>query len=207
MNVRAERLDNESIRYIYKTYMKKDFPRSELKPLKSILALTESGRGDGNGFYDGNALAGYAFLIKAPSGRAYLIDYLAVLPSVRGRGYGSACLLALQSILDKRDMYSDKEAVRENEGYIIMAETEDPSFAAREEELQVRRRRIRFYEKNGFFDSRNTCRLFGVEYRILGKSSAAAEKEEIQIRCREELDSIYRTVIPKIVYGSQVIWL
>ncbi len=34
-----------------------------------------------------------------------------------------------------------------------MAETEDPSFAAREEELQVRRRRIRFYEKNGFFDS------------------------------------------------------
>lgn len=88
-----------------------------------------------------------------------------------------------------------------------MAETEDPSFAAREEELQVRRRRIRFYEKNGFFDSRNTCRLFGVEYRILGKSSAAAEKEEIQIRCREELDSIYRTVIPKIVYGSQVIWL
>ena len=88
MNVRAERLDNESIRYIYKTYMKKDFPRSELKPLKSILALTESGRGDGYGFYDGNALAGYAFLIKAPSGRAYLIDYLAVLPSVRGRGYG-----------------------------------------------------------------------------------------------------------------------
>lgn len=68
MNVRAERLDNESIRYIYKTYMKKDFPRSELKPLKSILALTESGRGDGYGFYDGNALAGYAFLIKAPSG-------------------------------------------------------------------------------------------------------------------------------------------
>lgn len=57
MNVRAERLDNESIRYIYKTYMKKDFPRSELKPLKSILALTESGRGDGYGFYDGNALA------------------------------------------------------------------------------------------------------------------------------------------------------
>ncbi|MCA5960295.1 hypothetical protein LC724_07290 [Blautia sp. RD014234] len=46
-----------------------------------------------------------------------------------------------------------------------------------------------------------------MEYRILGKSSAAAEKEEIQIRCREELDSIYRTVIPKIVYGSQVIWL
>ncbi len=25
MNVRAERLDNKSIRYIYKTYMKKDF--------------------------------------------------------------------------------------------------------------------------------------------------------------------------------------
>ena len=31
-----------------------------------------------------------------------------------------------------------------------MVESEDPSFAADETEKQVRRRRIRFYEKNGF---------------------------------------------------------
>lgn len=33
------------------------------------------------------------------------------------------------------------------------------------------------------------------------------EKEHSQMRCREELDSIYCTVIPKIVYGSQLKWL
>mgnify|MGYP000416625137 CR=1 FL=1 len=46
MKVRAERLDEESIRYVYKTYMKIDFPRSELKPLKSILSLIQQKRGE-----------------------------------------------------------------------------------------------------------------------------------------------------------------
>lgn len=124
-------------------------------------------------------------------GRAYLIDYLAVLPSLRDRGYGSACLRALQDVFGEN---------------LVMVESEEPSFAVREAERQVRRRRISFYEKNGFFDSRNICRLFGVEYRILGKSDCV-EEEHRQMRCREELDSIYRTVIPKIAYGSQVKWL
>lgn len=191
LKVKAELLDEERIRYIYKSHMKKDFPRAELKPLKSILMLIEQNRGEGYGVYNERELAGYAFLIKAPSGRAYLIDYLAVLPSLRDRGYGSACLRALQDVFGEN---------------LVMVESEEPSFAARETERQVRRRRISFYEKNGFFDSRNICRLFGVEYRILGKADCM-EEEHRQMRCREELDSIYRTVIPKIAYGSQVKWL
>ena len=99
-----------------------------------------------------------------------------------------------------------KSTANERE-YMIMVESEDPSFAADETEKQVRRRRIRFYEKNGFFDSQNVCRLFGVEYRILGKTSCMTQEEPRNMRCREELDSIYRTIIPKLVYHSQVKWM
>ena len=215
MKGRAERLDEESIRYVYKTYMKIDFPRSELKPLKSILSLIQQKRGEGYGFYDKDELTGYAFLIKAPSGRAYLIDYLAVLPSLRDRGYGSACLSALQNILEEKNTLHSKilgtgenmESTANEREYMIMVESEDPSFAADETEKQVRRRRIRFYEKNGFFDSQNVCRLFGVEYRILGKTSCMTQEEPRNMRCKEELDSIYRTIIPKLVYHSQVKWM
>ena len=155
MKVRAERLDEESIRYVYKTYMKIDFPRSELKPLKSILSLIQRKRGEGYGFYDKDELTGYAFLIKAPSGRAYLIDYLAVLPSLRDRGYGSACLSALQNILEEKNTLHSKllgtgenmESTANEREYMIMVESEDPSFAADETEKQVRRRRISVFMK------------------------------------------------------------
>ena len=184
MKVRAERLDEESIRYVYKTYMKIDFPRSELKPLKSILSLIQQKRGEGYGFYDKDELTGYAFLIKAPSGRAYLIDYLAVLPSLRDRGYGSACLSALQNILEEKNTLHSKllgtgenmESTANEREYTIMVESEDPSFAADETEKQVRRRRIRFYEKNGFFDSKNDCSHYGVENTLVGKTTSKTQE-------------------------------
>lgn len=63
MKVKAELLDEERIRYIYKSHMKKDFPRAELKPLKSILMLIEQNRGEGYGFYNERELAGHISLI------------------------------------------------------------------------------------------------------------------------------------------------
>ena len=120
MNVRAERLDNESIRYIYKTYMKKDFPRSELKPLKSILAPDRE-RQRGMGMGSMRECTGRICVFDKGTLREGIPDRLSGSAAVCERQrVWSACLLALQSILDKRDMYSDKEAVRENEGYIIM---------------------------------------------------------------------------------------
>ena len=45
MQYTVRRLDEEEISHIYKTYMKKDFPPAELKPLGHIIRSMERGYG------------------------------------------------------------------------------------------------------------------------------------------------------------------
>ena len=78
---------------------------------------------------------------------------------------------------------------------------EDPDTAPTAQERETRRRRIRFYLKNGARETGCRCRLFGVEYRILF-FPVARDFPDREIPAL--LDAVYRATIPGPVYRRQV---
>ena len=145
------RLTMEQAEQVYTRYMKQDFPRDELKPFAMIREADARGEYECLGCYDGDLLCGYAYLVKL--GREYLLDYFAVLADLRGSGYGSRILQVL------RENYADAAA--------MLIESENPDFAADDDALRERRRRLRFYLHAGCLDTGVTACVFGVEYRVL----------------------------------------
>ncbi len=145
------RLTMEQAEQVYTRYMKQDFPRDELKPFAMIREADARGEYECLGCYDGDLLCGYAYLVKL--GREYLLDYFAVLSDLRGSGYGSRILQVL------RENYADAAA--------MLIESENPDFAADDDALRERQRRLRFYLHAGCLDTGVTARVFGVEYRVL----------------------------------------
>ena len=71
----------------------------------------------------------------------------------------------------------------------------------RASQAETRRRRIRFYLKNGARETGCRCRLFGVEYRILF-FPVARDFPDREIPAL--LDAVYRATIPGPVYRRQV---
>ena len=89
-------LTAEQLRRVYHTYVKRDFPRSERRPLSSIEDLCRTGRYDTWGAYEEGELLAYAFVWRTEDGRCALLDYLAVYPESRGQGRGAQVLELLK---------------------------------------------------------------------------------------------------------------
>ena len=71
--------------------MARDFHKGEIKPLWRILYLWLQGRYMGYGYFEEGARVGYMLFYK-PGRQAgnTLLDYYAIEPSFRSKGYGSA---------------------------------------------------------------------------------------------------------------------
>lgn len=165
---------------IYNTYLVVDFPKNEVKPLSRITELYEKQLYFAYGLYgDGNALLAYAFLYAAPNSDFLLLDYFAVLKSMRGEGLGTKALSLLCT-----------EVETHFAGLII--EAENPDFAETAEEKEIRKRRIRFYERNGFEHTQILSRLFGVEYCILVRTARAPST----LNLTQSVINTYHTLIP-----------
>lgn len=93
MSYSVKRLTDDEIANIYKTYMKRDFPPSELKPLSHILKSMEKGYGFSLGIYGEEGLVGYAVFILCQETKCALLDYFAILKERRGGGLGHAAFL------------------------------------------------------------------------------------------------------------------
>lgn len=175
------------VEFIYHTYMKQDFPRNELKPLASIRNLWEQGRYDCYQMREEGNLVGYAFFVKqtAAEKNSYLLDYLAIVPGYRDRGYGSLFLQELsQSITD---------------AYCIVSEVEDPDKAEDEAERQQMQRRLSFYLRGGYRKTQVTARVFGVSYRVLEVPCSSFHPDE---EIREIYASLYRSMLPAAMYKA-----
>lgn len=125
------------IRDWYEQELSEAFLPEERKPLEDILALEEAGRYDLLGLFDGeDTLLGYATIWKQPEGGGLvLLDYLGVSARLRNGGLGSELLARLAQRYGKQ-------------GLILESETPVPSGDPSEND--IRRRRIAFYERNGF---------------------------------------------------------
>ncbi len=137
----------------YNTSMQQDFPPAEIKPLQTILRLSKAGEYLCYGAYEENECQAYAYFMKHPSEPVMLLDYFAVIQSGRGQGIGSRVL----------------KAVLEQVGseITVIIEAEDPAQAEDKEQLEIRKRRIAFYQKNGMLLTDITAEAFGVVFAIL----------------------------------------
>jgi GNAT superfamily N-acetyltransferase len=148
------------------TQMQRDFPEGEIAPSFVIKRNLENGKY--KGFYFVNTTTdqhndtaanypttdiGYAIL-SAPEGIPYvLINYFAIFPEYRSKGYGSKVLAII------RTQYPDRHFV---------IEADDPSAAEGEERRNQALRRIRFYERAGFrVIPTQKANIFGVDMLIM----------------------------------------
>lgn len=185
---RLRELEAGEIAEVYEKQMKRDFPKSELKPLAAILYMWEKGSYDCLGFYEEDRMTAYAFSVKDVEKEYLLLDYLAVCEECRGAGNGSRCLKELSRFY------------RKQKGILLECESLESTKST--SEIELRTRRIRFYERNGCVRSGVCSRVFGVDFEILYLPLL-----ERDAHVADELERLYRLMLPEDKYERWVrIW-
>ena len=177
--------DFSLIETLYQTRLQKDFSPDELKPLEFMKNSWLKNAYECYGLFDGSEIAGYAFFVRRE--RDYLLDYLAIAQERRNEGLGSVFLGQLAECMQGAECF--------------ICEVENPEAAEREEDRQLRERRLQFYLRNGFREAEFTSVLFGVNYRIL-------ELPAGHVHTREELRTayteLYRSSVPETVFNTRL---
>ena len=142
-------LNKEELTALYQNEMTADFPHAELKPLTAMLRLMDMGRYDPLLVTEHGEPVGYALVWLPENREGALLEYFGVLRGLRNGGLGTKIL----ALLVERYGQIFGEAEKPN--------SDDP------EENDLRRRRIAFYERNGFRVLDYECALFGVHFNCL----------------------------------------
>ena len=179
--MRLKPLNADELSRLYRTELVRAFPPSELKPLKSMLTLMEQNRYEALGLYDEEGLHGYALTWLEPGIPFALLDYFGTLEGQRGAGLGTLMLdLLAEHYRDYLGIFGEAEGV----------------FSPDPEEAELQRRRLAFYERNGFRYGGYDCALFGVHYRTLIRGRDDVSPETLLDAHRR----IYHSGIPQPVY-------
>ena len=185
MNI--QKLEIPQLEKLYHAHMEKDFVPQELRPWHSVERLTEQGCYAAFACQEEGRLVAYAAFACCEAG--VLLDYFAVVPQLRGKGVGSRFFRELRGVFPQF------------EASCVFIEVESLESACSPEEREVRRRRIRFYQRCGCEETPIFAHLFGVEYQIL------AFPLEGQLPSPEELEAalmrIYQVVIPRLGKGER----
>ena len=174
-------LTPEQLKGLYNAELKRTFPPQELKPLKSMEDLRAQNRYQPLGLWDGEILRGYALMWLEPGYPFALLDYLGTLEGMRSQGLGSRMLNLLA------EYYAGYRG--------IFGEAEAPENGQPEGE-PLRRRRLAFYQRNGFRYGGYDCALFGVHYRTLIRGDGDVSAQELM----QAHQSIYRKHMPENIY-------
>jgi len=142
-------LSKNELAALYQNDLCVDFPKSELKPLRAMHRLMDLGRYEPLLISkDGNAI-GYAMLWLPSNRKGALLEYFGVLRGLRNSGLGSEIL----QLLFTRYGQLFGEAEIPNSGITAVDD--------------LRRRRLAFYQRNGFRITDYECALFGVHFNCL----------------------------------------
>lgn len=142
-------LNKEELARLYTQEMAFDFPKTELKPVRAMLGLMDKGLYEPLMVMENGESIGYAMVWLPAGGRGGLLEYLGVLRGKRGGGLGGKILALLAQRYGQ--LFGEAEA----------PESDDQS------ENDLRRRRIAFYQRNGFRVLDYECALFGVHFNCL----------------------------------------
>lgn len=135
---------------LYEEQMRRDFPKTELKDLNTILDTSAQGAGHVWGVFEGDALVAYLLMVRPAGCTISQLDYFAVLPAWRAAGLGGRLLAALPGY--------------EGDAQAIVIEAECPEHAP---DPTMARRRLGFYARCGAQDTGWTEHLFDAWFRIL----------------------------------------
>ena len=147
--MRLRTLTKEELTKLYREKIQGDFAPGELKPLGAMLRLCDMGRYDPLLVEEDGAPVGYAMLWLPGNREGALLEYLGVLRGKRNGGLGTHILPLLAQRYGQ-----------------LFGEAEAPD-ADDEAENDLRRRRVAFYERNGFRVLDYDTALFGVHFKSL----------------------------------------
>lgn len=125
------------------------FPDYEKKPFWLIRLKNMQGKADVWYIEEEDRFVGLGITMSAPG--LILLDYFAIDEKLRGRGYGSKALRALQ------EQYADRRFFLEIES--IFDECDN---------VEQRMRRKEFYLRNGMTEMKMMVNLFGTDMEVLG---------------------------------------
>lgn len=161
---------------LYKEFILPYFPEDEVKPLKHIIRMMETGLYKIICIMSQEQVVGVAFLTTYPGGSTFLLDYLVVHKQFRSNGFGGELL---------------KECVNATQGSPILIETESLESSKTKEEYAQRIKRNSFYLQNGAFKSDVITKIFGVKYNNWVMTEESMDSQKII----SELEEIYRFMV------------
>ena len=171
-------LTTEDLREIYYVNMVHEFPEAELKPFAAIDKLLQRNMYLCFGLFEDETLEGYAFLVREDGNDQLLLDYYVVLEEFRDQGLGTSFMTMLRAAC------KDYAA--------ILVEVADPDYAADDTDLAARKRRISFYERNGYKDTGIRNSLYGADYRIMQRKLSL---EGPDVPAYPGLDALYHEIL------------
>mgnify|MGYP000512495249 CR=1 FL=1 len=175
----------EQLRTVYDRDLKEAFPAAELKPLGNMERMWAEGWYRPWCLFDGDSIAGEAFLWLGHPGWA-LLDYLCVSAGSRNSGLGHVPLQKL------REAEADT---------VIFGESEAPEGAP---DPELAERRLGFYTRGGARKTSIVERLFGVRYTIFSLDCSAQGSARSESELEQALQGIYRRMIPGTVCAQAV---
>lgn len=154
------------------------FPAAEKMPFAMLKNACKKGKAHFFAVYDGNEFIGIVYLVEWD--KTASVFYFAVEEKSRQKGYGSRILSMIKEKYDEKTVFLD---------------IEKPS----SEENDIRLRRKRFYERNGFSYCGFDVTEFGVTYEILafgGEFTAEGYRRFMKFFCGK---FIYRLFYKKMI--------
>lgn len=153
------------------------FPQNERKSIETLYSHQESGYCDLLAILeDDGQFVGMISTIKRPN--IMLVEYFAIAPDFRGKGYGSKVLELLHA------KYSDTH---------ICLEIEDSTDESAEN-FQQRLSRLRFYQSNGFQQLHWVVNFFDVPLEVLGTSPDIDFDNYIQLYTQIHGEIIHKNI-------------
>lgn len=144
-----EKISPEEFKKDIYPYYKNLFPENERKPYSLIKKTCTQGIMSIVKITNEDKFIGFCIVNAVGNNHLALLDYFAVLPEYQNRGYGTKAIKLLQ------DMYADYK------GIFVEVESVDSSNIKDDD---IRKRRIKFYEKLEFKRQPFTLKLFEVNY-------------------------------------------
>lgn len=178
-------LNLHEIEEIHTKHIPLSFPKDEIRELKNITKLYNSGNYLAIGGYIDGVLKIYGFFVVFD--KNYLMDYLAVVEEQKGQGFGTEFLEKIVPMISPFNLF--------------FLEVEQVEKAPNQEEKLIRQRRINFYKRNGFSLSGIKADVWKVPFAMMyyGENGKFSDDlmEEMSIK-------LYKTIFPPKTYKEKI---